>query len=223
MGLGPAHLLRAGLVDALVGDGHDVDTILVELSNAFRAELLAMFDLVALVERYAREARAQERRPIILSGNGFMSLGAIAALPQPASLLWLDAHADFNTPETTRSGFVDGTALATVTGRCWRELARDFPVVDDRQVVLAGARDLDAPEEKALASSGILRVAAADIARAMAPAMAGRSLGAAATHIHVDLDVARHRRGSSPSHAGSRATPWGAHFAQPPGRCTSAA
>jgi len=61
-------------------------------------------------------------------------------------VLWFDAHGDFNTPESTLGGFLDGMALAIATGRCWTGLAATVPgftPVAEENVVLVGARDLD--------------------------------------------------------------------------------
>ena len=76
-------------------------------------------------------------------------------------MVWFDAHADFNTPETSPSGFLDGMAVAILTGRCWRSLAAQitgFEVVPESRVALVGIRDLDPPEADALAASRVRRI-----------------------------------------------------------------
>jgi arginase len=121
-----------------------------------------------------------------------MSLGVVAALRAPTSVVWLDAHGDFNTPETTVGGFIDGMALATMTGGCWSGMASAIPgfrPLDERRVVLAGARDLDPLEAKALDSSLVTRVDAEYIGAKLEAAAATCSSGAVDTHLHVDLDV----------------------------------
>jgi arginase len=122
---------------------------------------------------------------------------ASAPKPREVGVLWLDAHADLNTPETTASGFLDGMALAALTGRCWQTLAGrigGFVPVPDEHVVLCGARDLDPPEEKSLASSAIVAVPGAAIRQdGLGPGLTGaldqlrqrvRQL-----HFHLDADV----------------------------------
>src|SRR5919106_2573859 len=161
MGAGPEQLLRAGLPEALVREGHEVHTEVVEARDTWRAEIATTFALAAAVADRTRAAREDGRVPILLTGNCMMSLGVVAALSAPTSLVWLDAHGDFNTPETTIAGFIDGMALATITGHCWKQLASAIPgfrSLDERRVVLAGARDLDPLEAKALTSSAVTRV-----------------------------------------------------------------
>jgi arginase len=192
MGAGPEQLLRAGLDDALARDGHDVDTTIVEAPDSWRAEIATTFTLAAEVAKRARQARERGRFPFLLTGNCMMTLGVVAALRAPTSVVWLDAHGDFNTPETTVGGFIDGMSLATMTGRCWTQLASAIPgfrPVDEEKVVLAGARDLDRLEAQALDSARISRVEAASISGKLVTAAKTRSSGAAETHLHVDLDV----------------------------------
>lgn len=72
--------------------------------------------------------------PLTLAGNCISSVGTLGGLGAgPTGVLWFDAHGDFNTPESTVGGFLDGMALATVTGRCWTGLAAthvDLDVLD---------------------------------------------------------------------------------------------
>jgi arginase len=192
MGAGPEALLQAGLGAALVRDGHDVQTEVIEAPGAWRAEIATTFALAAGVAKAARRAREVKRFPLLITGNCMMTLGLVVAARAPTSVVWLDAHGDFNTPETTIGGFIDGMSLATMTGRCWTQLAsaiEGFRPVEERRVVLAGARDLDPLEALALDSSSIRRVGAESIAAELETAAAACSSGALDTHLHVDLDV----------------------------------
>lgn len=192
MGAGPEQLVRAGLQDSLVRQGHEVDVDVVEAAGTWRAEIATTFALAAAVAKRTRDAREHGRFPFLVTGNCMMTLGVVAALNAPTSVIWLDAHGDFNTPETTVGGFIDGMALATMTGRCWRQLAAaipDFRPVDEGRVVLAGARDLDPLEAKALDSTRITRVDARSIGAKLETAARTCSSGAVDTHLHVDLDV----------------------------------
>jgi arginase len=84
--------------------------------------------------RGARE-RAAARRP--LRQLRLRGARRVAALAAAGRVLWLDAHADFNTPETSPSGFFDGTCLATLAGRAWPGVSRRFdgftPVAEERR------------------------------------------------------------------------------------------
>src|SRR4030095_6884769 len=137
-------------------------------------------------------------------GNCGSSLGTMsgvhAATPNDSSaigVIWLDAHADFNTPETTTTGFLDGMALAALTGKCWHGLTATIPgfrPVSDAHVVLVGARDIDPAEEQLLASSRVMRVEAARMQADGAGAALDTALTELARHVsrvylHIDLDV----------------------------------
>ncbi len=118
MGAGPEALVAAGLPARLERLGHSVRTIVIEPPHdSWQAEIRTAFELASVLALAVRTARAEHRLPLILSGNCFVSLGVCAGLGTESNVLWADAHADFNTPETTIGGFLDGMALATLTGR----------------------------------------------------------------------------------------------------------
>jgi arginase len=193
MGAGPEHLLRAGLVDRLAQAGHEAEVRVVELpSGRWWSEAGAAFELARGVAGVVREARSGEAFPLILSGNcGPAALGACAGLSRPPWVIWLDAHADFNTPETTPSGFWDGLALATLTGRCWTQLSGSIPgfhPVPERQVIALGARHLDPLERAALESSRVARVPAERADGDWTTLLDGAPQDAGA-YLHLDLDV----------------------------------
>jgi arginase len=88
-----------------------------------------------------------------------MAPGNLAGLtPLSRAVFWFDAHANVNTPETTRSGFLDGMALATAMGWCWRPMTGAVPgfeSVPEAAVPLLGARDFDPPETELLSRSAV--------------------------------------------------------------------
>jgi arginase len=198
MGRGPEHLVERGLGEALAEDGHHVTVTYIESDVEPAAEVAVTFDLARNIARSVRAAREDGRFPLVLAGNCIAALGILAGVGSPRTgVLWLDAHGDLNTPETTRSGFVDGMALATLTGRCWRGMATTVPgfsPVPDHRLALIGARDLDPPEEALAAALGIRRLGAADLARhgprqAIAPLLGRMAQAADRFYVHVDLDV----------------------------------
>lgn len=135
-----------------------------------------------LNRRLAAEVAGGSGFPLVVSGNCNACLGAIAGSGARA-IVWFDAHADFNTPETTRSGFFDGMSLAIATGGCWTALAATVPgfrPVAQEDVVLVGARDIDDAERARLDRSGVTLIR--DVA-------ALGELGAGPVYLHVDLDV----------------------------------
>jgi arginase len=144
------------------------------------------------VATQVRIARAVRRFPVILAGNCLAAVGVIAGLGTGTGVMWIDAHGDFNTPQTTMSGFLDGMTLATATGRCWAELARSiegFEPVPDQGVVLFGARDLDPGEGAALARSEIVRLGAEFSPNEIEPVLHSIGPRMERFYVHLDLDA----------------------------------
>ncbi len=193
MGAGPEHLCSSGLKEHLAAQGHTADLEIVEpASQNWRAEVQTSFELMRSVADHVRRAREAKRFPIVLSGNCNAAVGVIAALGANTGVVWLDAHGDFNTPQTTMSGFLDGMTLATATGRCWVELARTiegFEPVSDKNVVLLGARDLDGGEETALARSKIVRLSVDAATLGIEPVLRALAQEVPQFYLHLDLDA----------------------------------
>ena len=130
VGLGPARLIEGGLVSELRAGAHDVREEIVELPNAPPPPPDALTRVVALQAALARavtHALAAGEFPIVLAGNCSSAVGTLAARPADAAVLWFDAHGDFNTPDTTITGKIDGMALAMAAGKAYGELTVDVP------------------------------------------------------------------------------------------------
>src|SRR6185369_1592036 len=191
MGRGPLHLVERGLLRTLEAQGHDVELVPLRLAYGFVTEAGAAVDLQCQLAQATVQARAARRLPIVLAGNCNTTLGALAG-GERAGLLWLDAHGDFNTPATSRSGFFDGMSLSMITGDVWQALVATVPgfqPLAERDVILVGARDLDPAEEQRLASSQIVRLAADDVPDALVPALINLRQRVPRIHLHIDLDV----------------------------------
>lgn len=205
MGRGPTDLLENGLSEHLRAQQHEVEVRTVRLSEKLHSEGQALVALQNLAVPMVRDAIASERRVLILSGNcGPAALSAIGALnPRTTGVVWFDAHGDFNTPETSASGFLDGMSLAVLTGRCWPALAArfaGFEPVPEANIVLVGARDLDSREATALSQSAITTIAPMkmdELARAV-EALAER---VDRIYVHLDIDVLDNSEGSANSYA----------------------
>ena len=117
------------------------------------------------------------RAPILLAGECSV---AVATLPvvvrrrPDAHVLWLDAHADFNTPDTTLSGYLGGMCLA---GACGLWETGFEPPLHPARVIMHGVRDVDGAERVALDRSGVHRIDAA------------HQLEGLELYVHIDLDV----------------------------------
>jgi arginase len=204
MGAGPQHLLDHGAAELLTSRDASVDVVVVEPTAAWRAEIGTAFDLARTVATHVHAAVAAGRFPVVLSGNCSASLGTTAGLMNgdgtsgDVGVIWLDAHADLNTPETTTTGFLDGMALAALTGRCWQGMTATIPgfqPVDESRVLLVGARDLD-PAERALIDDSTMVWASAErlhehgLTHALLPGFSAlRAAGVRRVYLHVDVDV----------------------------------
>lgn len=102
------------------------------------------------------------RFPLVLGGDHSLSIGSIrgAAKHRKLGVIWVDAHADFNTAETTPSGNIHGMPLAVLCGLgdprlvcLWDE---EPPVIDPARVAVIGARDLDPGEKRNLREAGVM-------------------------------------------------------------------
>jgi arginase len=142
--------------------------------------------------------------PIVIGGDHSLAAGSVAASAthakrqeQPLGLIWLDAHADMNTPATTVSGNVHGMPLAALLGEDPRELALVGgyePKVAPEHTVLVGVRNLDDREKEEVRASGVHVFTMKDIDRqgaacVMEQAIEIASRGTAGIHVSFDLDV----------------------------------
>ena len=194
MGSGPEYLLKCGLDEHLRKRGHRVSTAQLLVDGGRRqTELQTSFELLRLIASRVGSSVAAGRFPLIVAGNCLSACGVLAGLGAvDRTVFWFDAHGDLNTPETTVSGFVDGTALATVLGLCWEGLCSTIsgfePVTPDR-CCLIGARDLDPPEHLIIQNRGITHIAPDALPGALNKFLARSAIHDSAGYVHCDLDV----------------------------------
>jgi arginase len=194
-GKGPEHLLQAGLVAHLLRQGHRVaePQIIEDDPGQSPAEIRTAFELCRRLATAVRDARAAGRFPLVLSGNCNSAVGTLSGLtPARRATFWFDAHGDCNTPNTTASGFLDGTGLATTLGLGWHQLAASVPgfePVAPEATFLLGVRDLDPPEAALLENSSISSIPVAQIPQALRGLLATASLDETLGYLHLDLDV----------------------------------
>ena len=142
--------------------------------------------------------------PLVLGGDHSLAAGSVAASSEwirrttgkPLGVLWVDAHGDMNTPQTTTSGNVHGMPLAALLGREPRELATigPSPAVVPAHTVLVGVRNLDAEEKDQILQSGVHVFTMKDIDREGIATIAERAIALASAstggiHVSFDLDV----------------------------------
>lgn len=178
--LGPSALRIAGVVDQVaphvgsVTDVGDVCEFGAQHSHS-RGEGLGYFDSILprlkAVRSAVATALAQGALPVVLGGDHSLEIGtlpaAVAASTEPLGVLWIDAHADINTPDTSPSGNLHGMVLASATGagagdalapaaKQWeemqRELTPDGNYLRQENIVWLGLRDVDKGEADRIAA-----------------------------------------------------------------------
>jgi arginase len=122
--------------------------------------------------------------PVVLTGDCLIALGTMAGLQRAGAdpgIVWFDAHGDVQTPETSASGYLAGMSLRLLAGYRPELIATRLGLrpVPEQRIVLAGARDLDPPEETYLAGAAIRRREVADLG----------GLPEGPLYVHVDMDV----------------------------------
>ncbi len=171
--MGPEAMRVAGLAEALNRLGYNI-TDQGNLAgptnpdqgpvNGYRhlAETVAWCEQVRDAVRGSLES---ERLPILIGGDHSLAIGSIAGVAahcadagKPLSILWLDAHADFNTAETSPTGNIHGMPLAIAAGHGPERLTKlgpMVPMIDPSRVVQIGVRSVDAIEKKMVVASGM--------------------------------------------------------------------
>ena len=187
MGAGPSRL-EPSAVAALRASGHDVEVVRVRRGDSETNEIGASFDVVRRVAETVAAAVERGAFPLVVSGNCMSSIGVVAGSGRDLGVVWLDAHADFNTPESSLSGFQDGMGLSILTGTGWRALRETIPgyrPVAEENVVLVGVRDVDPLEQERLDRSAVAVAAGGEGVERALDGLAGVD----GVYLHVDLDV----------------------------------
>ena len=211
--MGPSAVRVAGLearLEALghvVTDGGNVPVAIAETRTAGEPNAKYIREISETCERVAGivlQTLEEGITPLLLGGDHSVAAGSVSGLAefyrrrnQKVGLLWIDAHSDINTPETSPSGNVHGMPLAALLGLGLEPLSSIFdwqPKIDPQNVVLIGIRDVDATEKENIRRAGISEVyTMRDIdERGMRTVMeealrvAGR--GTAGYHVSLDMD-----------------------------------
>jgi len=188
----PRELLARRFLDRLEEAGWEADPVEIQVDGTGKAETVVAVGRA--VARAVAHARLEGRFPLVLSGSCLASVGVLTGLQEePGSdpaVIWIDAHGDFNTPESSPSGYWDGMSLATVCGSGLPEVAREIglrPVPVSHVVHLAG-RDFDLLEEENIGLFGLAAVPPDEIGAGAALERLRRDAGGRALYLHVDLD-----------------------------------
>jgi arginase len=210
--MGPSALRVAGLEAKLEALGHhvtDLGNVQVPVAETMRrgdAHARFLKEIAQCAEEIAervQQALARGATPIVLGGDHSVAAGTVAgvandfrALRQPVGLIWIDAHSDINTPETSTTGNVHGMPLAALLGMGPSELSNLLgwqPKVQPQHTVLVGIRDVDEAERENIRRAGITAYTMRDIDElglraVMEKAIKAAASGTAGYHVSMDMD-----------------------------------
>lgn len=170
--MGPSAIRYAGLCQGLEELGHavtdhgNVSVPVAETCDMGDPKLKYMEPIIGVAQRLAERvshSMNEGRVPLVLGGDHSLALGSVlgAAQGRRLGLIWLDAHGDFNTHETTPSGNIHGMPLAAICGYGAQQLVTlggtrpTGAKLAPHNIAIIGARDLDTQEKKLLRASGV--------------------------------------------------------------------
>ncbi len=197
--MGPSALRYARLLEELEALGlavEDLGNVRVPLAETLRGRkgpYLEEIRQAALELKERLMALSQEVFPIVLGGDHSLAMGSVSGVARGRlGVIWVDAHADFNIPETSPSGNIHGMPLAVLCGLGHPRLTEAFQAVDPRDVVLIGVRSVDPGEARLLKEMGVKvytmhevdRLGIARIAEEALEHLQGLPL-----HVSLDADV----------------------------------
>jgi arginase len=211
--MGPSALRIAGLSDRIAAVGRQVSDK-GDVPAAIRETQPEVDNRKKYIQEIARVCRHLYASvlesldagavPLVIGGDHSLAAGSVAAsadhvrrtTSRPLGLIWVDAHGDMNTPQTTTSGNVHGMPLAALLGQEPHELASigSRPSVHAEHTVLVGVRNLDEQEKAQIRASRVHVFTMKDIDREGIAVIAERAIALASTgtggiHVSFDMDV----------------------------------
>ena len=226
--MGPSAIRHSHLQKKLEELGYDVrDEGNVEVPIAEMCKItnsnLKYIDCIIPVSRRIAGAVATSVQaknfPLVLGGDHSLSIGSVrgAARNKKIGVIWIDAHADFNTAETTPSGNIHGMSLAILAGLGDKSLVQlwdeTIPVIDPSKIAIIGARDLDSGEKENLSKAGAMVMGMEQIDRYGMVSVVERAIERVSRdvdgiYLSLDLDAL------DPEHAPGVGTPVAAGLSQ---------
>jgi arginase len=211
--MGPSALRIAGLGERIAALGHvvvdqgNVTAPIRELAREGDAHKKYIDEIAAVCRRVHAMTRASldaGALPVVIGGDHSVAAGSVAASSEavrtttgkPLGVIWVDAHGDMNTPQTSESGNVHGMPLAALLGQPPEELSAigTPPSLRPEHTVLVGIRNLDDREKDQIRAAGVHVFTMKDvdrdgIARVAERAIALAAQGTGGLHVSFDLDV----------------------------------
>ena len=209
--MGPSALRVAGIGRRLAALGHDVEDrgnipvvqpeSISDPGSPKARNLAQIAEACEIVGHLTAQALHDGRTPLVLGGDHSIAAGSVSGVAHhfrssAIGLIWIDAHADMNTPHTSPSGNVHGMPLAAIAGLAPDSLADLFgfsPKVKAANIALVGLRDVDELERINVRDSGVHAFTMRDIDErgmraVMEQAIAFASEGTAGFHLSLDMD-----------------------------------
>ncbi len=206
--MGPSAIRYAELEERLTSLGYDVrdhgnvETAVPEATALHDERARFLPEIKETCARIAAKVVEESKAgamPLVLGGDHSLALGTLGGLASVHGVggaLWIDAHADINTPETSPTGNVHGMPLAAALGLAGPEFESDawpLPALDPRRVALIGLRQADAGERKLLREAGVRVFTMSELdrigmERATREAL-DRIAGPGFVHVSIDMDV----------------------------------
>jgi arginase len=207
--MGPSAIRYAGIAERLRAIGYEVDdrgdvavprAEVAEVGDGHAKYLEAIVGVAGEVASAVEAAQRAGDLVVVLGGDHSLALGVFAGLARASgrgAAIWLDAHADCNTPETSLTGNVHGMPLAVALGWGDERFAvaggPPAPWIDEERSVIIGARDLDPQERVRLRASEVAVHTMTEIDRhgmeRVVRSAIERVQGAPFVHVSLDLDV----------------------------------
>ena len=206
--MGPSAIRYAGLEERLTGLGFSVDdsgNVLTSVVEATELEderaryLPQITRTCALIAERVVAAVGAGQAPLVLGGDHSVALGTLSGLAAArgvGGVLWIDAHGDLNTPETSPTGNVHGMPLAAAMGFAgdrFRSGSLSLPAVDPSRVAILGARSFDPAERELLRRSDVTVLTMTEIDRIGIETAVERALervaGPGFVHVSLDMDA----------------------------------
>lgn len=210
--IGPTAIRYAGILEAFqhfdldftdIGDLEIMKNFLVDSYPAERRPTIRLQEISRISDQLAENVYLsclEGMIPIILGGDHSTSIGSIAGVAkanQRLGLLWIDAHPDSNTPETTLTGNIHGMTVAISLGHGYKELVQCLgfsPKVQPENVCMLGIKDMDPDEAQFLRNNDVRIYTIFDIqnmgiAKVMQEAVAYVTRNTDAVYVSLDADV----------------------------------
>jgi arginase len=207
--MGPSAIRYAGLDQRLaeklgvrVVDSGNVTSPVVETTAAGDTQARYLAQILELCDRLSTlvaEAAGRGAMPLVLGGDHSVALGSLVGMAKvrgTGGVVWIDAHGDLNTPETSPSGNVHGMVLAAALGLAGDSFRRDgwpLPAIAPGKIALVGVRSLDDGERKLLSTLDAKVFTMSEVDRigiepCMRDALA-HAAGAEFLHVSLDMDA----------------------------------